>query len=146
METYARHINVGWALPLTDLHHIHMSLTKMDLHEDMDLDPGDAELTFSWLNVDQAGSSAWQRLDDFPTHDPEDGNTLDDYDDDGGFGERRTQLPSGPTLDFYIAEDQAVSIRAHGYDQDGFDDLFGDHSAFLSPDPGLRLRVRLRGG
>jgi Ca2+-binding RTX toxin-like protein len=127
-ETYARQINVGWALPLTDLHHVQVSLTKMDLHEDMDLDPGDAELTFSWLNVDQAGSGAWQRLNDSPTNDPEDGNTLDDYDDDGGFGEGELNFPSGPTFDFYIAENQAVFIKAHGYDQDGFDDLFGFHS------------------
>ena len=131
LETYARHINVGWAFPLTELHHVQVSLTKMDLHEDMDLDPGDAELTFSWLNVDQAGSGAWQRLNDFPTNDPEDGNTLDDYDDDGGFGDGELNFPGGPTFDFYVAENQAVFVRAHAYDQDGFDDLFGDHSGLL---------------
>jgi Ca2+-binding RTX toxin-like protein len=131
LETYAREINVGWAFPLTDLHHIHMSLTKMDLHEDMDLDPGDAELTFSWLNVDQAGSGAWQRLNDSPTNDPEDGNTLNDYDDDGGLGDGELNFPDGPTFDFYVAGNESVTIRAHAYDQDGFDDLFGDHSSII---------------
>jgi Ca2+-binding RTX toxin-like protein len=146
LETYARHINVGWAFPLTDLHHIHMSLTKMDLHDDSELDPGDAELTFSWLNVDRAGSSAWQRLNDFPTNDPEDGNTLNEYDGDDGTGEGELNFPDGPTWDFYIAAGQPVNIRAHMYEQDGFDDLFGDHSPLLLQIPAYAFEYVFGGG
>ena len=34
-------------------------------------------------------------------------------------------------FDFYVAGNEPVTIRATGYDQDGFDDLFGDHSSIL---------------
>src|SRR5262249_25169481 len=112
LETYARHINVGWASPTTALHHVRLSLTKMDLHDDMEFG-NDAELSFSWLNVDRAGSGAWQRLNDSPTNDPIDGNSLEEYDDDAGFGEGELNFPSGPTFDFYIAQNQSVFIRAH---------------------------------
>ncbi|MEJ7638812.1 MAG: hypothetical protein WKF75_12770 [Singulisphaera sp.] len=123
---------MGWAVPPANLHHVRLTLTKMDLHEDMDLDPGDAELTFSWLTVDKAGSNAWQRLSSFDI--PTDGNTLDDYDDDGGLGNGELNF-SGPTFDFYVADGQSVVIRAHAYDQDGFDDLFGNHSPSFSRSP-----------
>jgi RTX calcium-binding nonapeptide repeat (4 copies)/PKD domain len=153
-EVYARHINVGWAYPTTDLRHLRVTLTKMILHEDMDLDPGDGELTFSWLNIDKAGSNAWQRLSDFDIPTRAYGgvfgigaydNTLEDYDDDAGIGNGELNF-SGPTYDFYVTNGQPVSIRAHAYDQDGFDDLFGNHSPFILQLPAYIEAITLEGG
>jgi Ca2+-binding RTX toxin-like protein len=132
-EVYARHINVGWAYPTNDLHHLRVTLTKMILHDDMESRGSDAKLTFSWLNIDKAGSNAWQRLSDNTNGD------LDDYDDDRKF----FGLPSGdgemdfngPTFDFYIADGKPVSIRGHAYEQDGYDDLFGNHAPFIIQTP-----------
>lgn len=137
-EVYARHINVGWVFPTTDLRHFRLTLTKMDLHEDMDTDPGDAELTFSWVNVDKAGNNAWKRLSDFAK-----GN-MNDYDDDQGFGNGEMNF-NGPTFDFYVADGQTaagepgqiVSIKAHAYDQDGTEALFGNHAPLRSLIPSL---------
>ena len=119
LDTYARQIKAGWVYPPTDLRHFNLTLNKMDLHEDMDLDPGDCECTFFWMNVDKAPNE-WIRLADFAT-----GN-MNDYDDDGGFGDGEMGF-SGATFDYYVADGDPVSVRAHGYDQDCLDDYFGDH-------------------
>lgn len=137
-EVYAKHINAGWAFPTTDLHHFRLTLTKMDLHDDMEPRSNDAELTFSWLNVDKAGSRSWQRLSDFAKGD------MNDYDDDRKF----LGIPSGNgemefnglTFDFYTADGQSatgkpgktVTIKAHAYDQDEADNFFGSHDSLVT--------------
>jgi len=136
-EVYARHINVGWAFPTTDLHHFRLTLTKMKLRDEMDDSitdeiGKDANLTFSWLNIDKAGSKSWQRLSDFAK-----GN-MDDYDDNKGLGNGEMGF-NGPTFDFYVADGQTsvgkpgqiVAIDAHAYDQDDFDKLFGRYEGLV---------------
>jgi Ca2+-binding RTX toxin-like protein len=145
LETYARQINVGWALPTTDLHHIQVSLTKIVLHDDMSIPGADAALTFSWLNVDKAGSGAWQRLNDSPTNDPSDGNALASYDDNQLLGDGELNFPDGPTFDLYIANGQSINVRAHAYEQDGFDGLFGLHT-IAGVDFPLSLQIPLYAG
>ncbi len=128
LQVYAWHINVGWTTPPSQLHHIQVSLTQMVLHEDMEIPGNDAELTFSWLNVDKAGSGAWQRLNDFQTSDPNDeGNSLSDFDDTHFLGHGTLNFPNGPMFDMYIAEGESILIRAYGYEQDNLEDLFGRH-------------------
>jgi hypothetical protein len=117
---YARRIYVGWNVPARqNVLHFQLTLNKMDLHEDQDLDPGDCECTFFWMNVDKA-ENAWIRLSDFAQ-----GN-MNDYDDDGGFGNGEIKF-SGATFDFYVLDGERYTVRANGYDQDCFDDLFGNH-------------------
>jgi len=165
-EVYARHINVGWAYPTTDLHHLRVTLTKMILHNDQDPPGADGELTFSWLNLNKSGSNAWQRLSDFdiPTRDydgveiPGSGilpggpyyvpgfkphvNTLEDYDDTNLQGSGELNF-TGPIFDFYVANNESVSIKAHAYDQDAFDlnNLFGNHDSFISQIPAYGAAV-----
>lgn len=119
LDTYARQMKVGWVYPPDELRHFNLTLDKMDLHDDMDVDPGDCECSFFWLNVDKAPSE-WIRLADFAT-----GN-MNDYDDDGGLGDGEIGF-SGAVFDYYMAGGAPVSVRAHGYDQDCLDDYFGDH-------------------
>src|SRR5262249_8732248 len=76
-DVYARKIYVGWVFPPEGLRHLKLTLNRMDLHDDMDPDPGDCECTFFWMNVDRA-PNAWIRLSTFATGD------MNDYDDDGG--------------------------------------------------------------
>ena len=149
LETYARHINVGWALPTTGLHHIQVSLTKMVLNDDLSEFPllfAPAKLTFSWLNVDKAGSGAWQRLNDSPNNDPND-NTLSSYFDHGifGLGSGELNFPDGPTFDLYIADGDSINIRAHAFEQDGFDELFGLHVPFINSLPVLATTYGVEG-
>jgi hypothetical protein len=118
-DVYAQKINVGWVFPPDALRHLNLTLNLMDLHEDMDLDPGDCECTFFWMNVDRAADE-WIRLSTFAT-----GN-MNDYDDDGGAGDGEMGF-SGAVFDFYVANDQDFSVRAHGYDQDCLDDEYGNH-------------------
>jgi uncharacterized repeat protein (TIGR01451 family) len=109
---------VGWVFPAEGLHHLKLTLNKMDLHDDMDPDPGDCECTFFWMNVDRA-PNAWIRLSTFAT-----GN-MNDYDDDDGLGDGEMGF-SGAVFDFYVANGQEFTVRAHGYDQDCLDDRFGN--------------------
>ncbi len=52
---YARRIYTGWVVPPDPvLPHRRLTLTQMDLHEDHDLDPGDGELSFMWMNLNRA--------------------------------------------------------------------------------------------
>ena len=119
-DVYARKIYVGWVFPPDTLRHLSLTLNLMDLHEDMDLDPGDCECTFFWMNVD-AAANEWIRLSSYAT-----GN-MNDYDDDGGAGDGEMGF-SGAVFDFYLANDQDFNVRAHGYDQDCLDGEFGNHT------------------
>jgi uncharacterized repeat protein (TIGR01451 family) len=119
-DVYARKIFSGWIYPPEDLHHIKLTLNKMDLHDDRDTDPGDCECSFFWMNVDKA-SNSWIRLSTFAT-----GN-MNDYDDDDGFGDGEMGF-SGAVFDFYVANGDPFAVWANGYDQDCLDERFGNHS------------------
>ncbi len=118
-DVYARRIYVGWAYPPSDLRHFKLTLNRMDLHEDHDLDPGDCECSFFWFNVNRAPNE-WIRMSTYAT-----GN-MNDYDDDGGAGDGEIGF-SGAAFDYYVSDGMTVTVRANGYDQDCFDGLFGDH-------------------
>lgn len=131
LEVYARHINVGWAFPTQDLHHLRVRLDKMILYEDKETDPADADLAFSWLNINLAPSAEWQRLSDFDV--PTDSspsivcpgeNTLEDYDDAHGCGMGELNF-AGLAFNFYVANGQPVEIRTVAYEQDCLDLWFG---------------------
>jgi hypothetical protein len=114
---YARRIYAGWVVaPDELLPHRKVTLINTDLHEDHDLDPGDGELTFWWLNVNRA-ENAWFRLSDFAT-----GN-MDDYDDDFALGDGIMHFTAGASFDFYLRHNQSFSVRSMGYEQDCFDTL-----------------------
>jgi uncharacterized repeat protein (TIGR01451 family) len=147
---YARRIYVGWIFPPDNPHHLKVTLNKMILHDDMDtetLDPFDVsgcECTFFWMGVDKSPNE-WYRLSNFdvptdynghfgcPSHD----NTLDDWDDDSGSlscGDGSLNF-NGPTFDFFVGNNQPVSVTANGYDQDCFDRWIGDHHHTLDVTP-----------
>jgi uncharacterized repeat protein (TIGR01451 family) len=131
-DVLARKLFAGWVYPPTGLRHVTLKLTQGILHEDMDLDPGDCECSFFWLNLDRAPDE-WFRLTPFqiPTDDdagigcPSNTNTLNDWDDDGGCGNGHLNF-SGPTFDFYVASGQDYTLRTVAYDQDCLDGRFGN--------------------
>jgi hypothetical protein len=115
----SRRIHAGWVVaPDEVLPHRKVTLKNTDLHEDHDLDPGDGELTFWWLNLNRA-ENAWFRLSDFAT-----GN-MDDYDDDFSFGDGIMHYNPNASFDFYLRHDQAFHIRSRGFEQDCFDNIAG---------------------
>jgi hypothetical protein len=119
---YGRRIYAGWVAPPDPvLPRRRLTLKSMDLHEDHDLDPGDGELTFTWMNLNRAPQS-WLRLSDFAN-----GN-MNDYDDDFAFGDGEMTF-NGASFDFYLRHGDDYSFRARGYEQDCFDtdNNFGDH-------------------
>ena len=118
-DVYARKIYAGWVAPPENLKHHSLSLDLMDLHEDQDLDPGNCECTFFWLNVDKSPDNEWIRLADFTTG-------MDSYDDDGGFGDGEKHFTDAD-FDYYVSGDMAINFRANGYDQDCMDKYFGHH-------------------
>ena len=124
---YARRIYAGWlGTPDPVLPHRRVTLTSTDLHEDHDLDPGDGELTFWFLNVDAGGhlrsdlsdpGANWIRLSDFAN-----GN-MNDYDDDSGPGDGEMSY-TGASFDFYLRYGQSFRVTATGFEQDCFDNAF----------------------
>lgn len=132
-DTLARKIYAGWVYPPTGLKHITAKLTLGVMHEDQDLDPGDCECSFFWVNVDKSGDE-WLRLTPYeiPTDDDSgfgcfsNTNTLNDWDDDGGCGNGHLNF-SGPNFDFYVVDGQDYTFRTVAYDQDCLDGQFGNH-------------------
>jgi hypothetical protein len=123
---YARRIYAGWLKPPTTvLAHRKVTVDSTNLHEDHDLDPGDGEMTFWWVNLDRADGS-WLRLSDFSNGD------MDDYDDDTAFGDGEMNY-TGAGFDFYLRDGQTFSIRSRGFEQDCFDNIgsFGFHQISL---------------
>ena len=124
---YARRIYAGWlGTPDPVLPHRRVTLKSTDLHEDHDLDPGDGELTFWWLNVDAGGhlrsdlsdpGAAWLRLSDFAK-----GN-MNDYDDDTGPGDGEMSY-AGASFEFYLRYGQQFTVNSTGFEQDCFDNAF----------------------
>lgn len=137
-QVYARRIFAGWIHPYDGLKHLSVTLNKGDLHDDMDLDPGDCECTFFWISNNRA-SDEWHRLTAFeiPTDDDagalcfDHTNVLNDWDDDGGCGNGELNF-SGPTYDFYLTEGMDYTLKFRGYDQDCLDDVFGNHNLITS--------------
>lgn len=133
LDTYGRKIVAGWAVPQGKVRHLKITLNQMVLHDDMETDPADGELSFFWLNVPKSPTE-WQRLSDFeiPTFEspggfcPDHTNIMDDYDDWDGCGNGVLNF-SGPTFDLFVMDGAPVEIRADGWDQDCLDDLFGFH-------------------
>jgi hypothetical protein len=134
LDTYGRQIVAGWAVPQGKVRHLRIKLTRMVLKDDMEGPGFDGELSFFWLNVPKSPTE-WQRLSDFEIPTFEDlsfpctdhTNIMDDYDDDQSCGNGILNF-SGPTFDLFIVDGTPVSIQAHGYDQDCYDDLFGLHA------------------
>lgn len=127
-SVYTRRIYAGWLVPPDPvLPRRVVTLNSTDLHEDHDLDPGDGELTFWWLNVNRA-ESAWRRLSDHAT-----GN-MDDYDSDDDFGDGIMNFTNA-TFDFYLRHGQSFSVDSVGFEQDCFDHwdppYFGYHQLDL---------------
>lgn len=115
-SVYARRISAGWLVPPDPvLPHRTVTLDATDLHEDHDLDPGDGELTFWWLNVNRAPGT-WRRLSDHA-------GGMDDYDDDFSVGDGVKHY-AGATYDFYLRHGQGFAVRSTGFEQDCFDNLF----------------------
>jgi uncharacterized repeat protein (TIGR01451 family) len=139
-RVYARHIDAGWIYPPNALKHIKLNLTKIDLHNDTEPPLFDCECSFWWMNVDRS-SDEWFRLidfdiptlEDFPLLDPcfDQTNTLTDFDDDQNCGNGELNF-SGPTYDFYVADGQPFTVRSNAYDQDCFDNLFGNHNLIIT--------------
>src|SRR5262245_56375093 len=125
---YARRIYAGWlGTPDPVLPHRKVTLTSTDLHEDHDLDPGDGELTFWWLNINRGGharpdlsdpGATWLRLSDFAN-----GN-MNDYDDDGGVAGDGEMSYTGASFEFYLRYGQQFTVRSSGFEQDCFDNAF----------------------
>ena len=129
-DVYARRIYAGWLFPSANVRHFRLTLDKMDLHEDMELDPGNCACTFFWMNVDRAlrpstasagPEDEWIRLSTFATGD------MHDYDDDFGPGNGEMEF-SGATFDFFVRDGQPFTVRAHGYEQDCADSRYGNHT------------------
>ena len=116
---YTRRIYTGWLYPQEGLKHLKLTLNKMNLHNDMEDGWGDCQCTFFWMNVNRA-SNEWIRMSTFAT-----GN-MNAYDDYHGPGDGEMDF-SGAVFDFYVANGQTYTVRANGYDQDCYDELFGDH-------------------
>lgn len=131
-DVYARKIYAGWVGGTQpELRHFKVTLKRMDLHDDQDLDPGDGELSFFWMNLNRADTE-WIRLSDFAN-----GN-MNDYDDDGSFGDGFMKF-TGAVFDFFVRPGQTFTIGANGYDQDCYDGSFGNHDFKLSTYVGCAL-------
>lgn len=117
-DKYTRRIYAGWIFPAEDLRHLKLTLNKMDLHDDMDIDPGDCECTFFFMSVDRAPDE-WIRLSTFAT-----GN-MNDYDDDDGLGDGEMGF-SGADFDFYVGNGLPFTVQAKGYDQDCLDNRMSE--------------------
>jgi uncharacterized repeat protein (TIGR01451 family) len=149
---YAKRIYVGWVFPPKDPHHLKVTLNKMVLHDDKDIEPADpaevsnCECTFFFMNVNGAPDE-WIRLAgyDQPTDSSPDvvcpgDNTLASWDDDGGCGEGGLDF-SGPTFDFFVGNSLPFTIRAEAQDQDCVDNKFGRHNMLAVVDPTLLIEL-----
>lgn len=132
-DVYARKIVAGWVHPpTTPLPHLSLELDLLDLHADHEGLNFDGEFTFWWMSVEPAPTDEWHRLVNYeiPTDDDsgplcfQHTNHLNDMDDDGTCGNGELRF-SGPSWDFYLREDQEITIRTTGFEQDCYDDHFG---------------------
>lgn len=132
-DVYARKIYAGWVGGTQpELRHFKVTLKRMDLHDDQDVDPGNGELSFFWMNVNRADTE-WIRLSDF-------NGDMAHYDDDKRFGDGFLSFP-GAVFDFFVRPNQTFTISANGYDQDCYDGSFGNHDLRLSTYVGCALDI-----
>ena len=135
-DTYARKIYAGWvAPPSPPLQHLAVGLGRMDLH--LTEDPNtfcseDSELSFMWANIAAAPQDEWIRLADYA---PPSGSSsvMSDYGasfallspqswDDHSYVDF-----TGAGWGFYVRNGEDFTLRAQGYDEDCYDDYFGEH-------------------
>lgn len=138
-DVYSRRLIAGWVFPPDPpLQHVQVRLKSMHLREDHDVSGFAGELSFSWINLDHDDES-WHRLSnyDIPTDDdsnpvcgPDHTNVMEDYEDSAACGNGELRF-SGPTFDFYIGNGESYTVRSLGWDQDCYDDFFGEHDNFV---------------
>jgi hypothetical protein len=133
-EVYARRIKAGWIEPpAATLQHLNVSLDRIDLHDSKDNDElfnpycgEDGELSFFWATLDRAQDNEWIRLADHAPVDSNGSSVLHDYHPEL-LGHSYVDL-TGATWDFYVREGQALNLRARGFEQDCYDQFFGEHT------------------
>jgi hypothetical protein len=138
-DVYSRQLIAGWVFPPDPpLRHVQVDLRKMNLHDDQDVGGTAGELSFFWMNLD-ADPDPWRRLSDYdiPTDDDasifcgfDHTNVLEDYDDEQTCGNGELRF-AGPRYDFYIGNGESYTMRTVGWDQDCFDDFFGEYDNFV---------------
>ena len=133
-EVYARRITAGWVEPPDPtLQHLNVSIDRMDLHDSKDNDEllnplcgEDGELSFWWATLDRARDNSWLRLADYAPVDSNGNSVLNDYDPEL-LGHSFVELP-GAAWDFYVRQGQSLNLRARGFEQDCYDQFFGEHT------------------
>jgi len=138
-DVYSRQLIAGWVFPPDPpLRHVQVDLRKMNLHDDQDVGGTSGELSFFWMNLD-ADPEPWRRLSDYdiPTDDDsslvclgDHTNVLEDYDDEQTCGNGELRF-AGPRYDFYIGNGESYTMRTVGWDQDCYDDFFGEYDNFV---------------
>lgn len=141
-DVYARKVVAGWVYPPSEpLPHLSLDLTRLDLHNDHEVDPGDGEMTFWFMGLDRATDDEWHRLVNWeiPTYEdvqfpcPNQTNHLNDMDDDSDLSCGNGLLDfSGPNWSFYLRHGQSLSLHTTGYEQDCLDDYFGSGEIEIS--------------
>ena len=138
-DVYSRRLIAGWVFPPNPpLQRVQVDLRSMHLRNDQD-PPGFAgELSFHWLNLD-ADPESWRRMSTFdvPTDDdsnivcgPDHTNVMEDYEDSEGCGNGELRF-NGLRYDFYVGNGESYTIRSLGWDQDCYDDFFGEYDNFV---------------
>ena len=138
-DVYSRRLIAGWVFPPDPpLQHVQVRLRSMHLRDDHDVSGFAGELSFSWINLDHDADS-WRRLSnyDIPTDDDssvvcgfDHTNVMEDYEDSAACGNGELRF-SGPLYDFYVGNGETYTVRSLGWDQDCFDDYFGEHDNFV---------------
>jgi hypothetical protein len=138
-DVYSRQLIAGWVFPPDPpLRHLQVDLRKMNLHDDHDVGGTAGELSFFWMNLD-ADPEPWRRLSNFdiPTDDDaglicieDHTNVMEDYDDEQTCGNGELRF-AGPGYDFYIGNGESYTMRSNGWDQDCYDEFFGDYGNFV---------------
>jgi hypothetical protein len=138
-DVYSRQLIAGWVFPPDPpLRHLQVDLRKMNLHDDHDVGGTAGELSFFWMNLD-ADPEPWRRLSNFdiPTDDDaglicieDHTNVMEDYDDEQTCGNGELRF-AGPGYDFYIGNGESYTMRTNGWDQDCYDEFFGDYGNFV---------------
>jgi hypothetical protein len=128
VEAYARRIVAGWIDPPdAPLTHLRMTLDRVNVHDSGDggiIASDDGELTFFFAEVDRAPNE-WLRVADYADVFDNGNSVLNDY-DPSLFGDS-VELLTGALQDFYVRNGQDVGVHARVYDQDCYDNDFGDH-------------------
>ena len=132
-EVYARRITAGWVEPPDPtLKHLAVSLDRIDMHDSSDesslINPicnDDGELTFFWASLDAAPSNEWIRLADHAPVFSNGHSVMNDF--DGELLGHSYVGFDGAGWDFYVRQGQPLRFRTTGFEQDCYDNYFGDH-------------------